>query len=515
MNIDAEDGNDATFNGHGGKTPYTDVVTDMLTNVTNGGSGILVIGGGKSGTDDVTEFWGIIGGNVGETVTNVNGAASITGQSFAPGGTPFKIIAVASNRPETNSGGLTQAENDALEGRKTDIATHVNGGGGLIGMTQNDMNNKYAYLGDVGAITINAEFDYSNVTGTAEGMAVGIDNPAGNMDVCCWHDTFNTFPSFLSVLANRAGTSPPRAAAIGGAQVIIQGNIDLDPDTDTDTNFVGGTHTVTATAEDGDPLAPAVGVLVSFEITGGPNIGLDSDLSDGTCSVNADCTTDGFGQVSWTYTSNGTAGTDNIIASFVDSNGDPQTAAAVDKTWEIPPEADVAIVSFEVLNPPAEIDVSSQVDIALRKVVTNNGPAPVVDTLVTKTAIAQAGCDVTPTPQSEPVNGLLLGEQREVLETFTIHCSEPSFHTFTFDNVIEVTSPGVTDPDLSNNQSATSLTVASIGRADSTVESIEVDFLGHDLNPESPEMDLVKSDNLTIAVTSTELNLDSLVTRPV
>jgi hypothetical protein len=53
--------------------------------------------------------------------------------------------------------------------------------------------------------------------------------------------------------------------------------------------------------------------------------------------------------------------------------------------------------------------------------------------------------------------------------------------------------------------------------ADSMVVEIRVDYLGHDLNPGTPEQDIVKSDNLTIALTSVELNLgpqpsDSVIT---
>jgi hypothetical protein len=45
---------------------------------------------------------------------------------------------------------------------------------------------------------------------------------------------------------------------------------------------------------------------------------------------------------------------------------------------------------------------------------------------------------------------------------------------------------------------------------DSTVVEISVDYLGHDLNPNTPELDIVKSDNLAIAVTSVEFNLGPL-----
>ncbi|MFK4998901.1 hypothetical protein ACI2OX_21215 [Bacillus sp. N9] len=44
MGIDAEDGG---VNGHGPIANYIQVVNSILSNVSNGGSGILVIGGGK------------------------------------------------------------------------------------------------------------------------------------------------------------------------------------------------------------------------------------------------------------------------------------------------------------------------------------------------------------------------------------------------------------------------------------------------------------------------------------
>lgn len=212
MGIDAEDGGPG---GHGPISVYEDVVagvSGILSKVTNGGSGILVIGGGKAPGDDVTDFWNQIATDTGEAVTFVNGAAAIAAQPFAG----FAMIAIASNSPETFSGGLTQAENDALAGRQADIATFVNGGGGLLGLSQNSMTNPYAYLADVGAFTFNFPPLYDDITPTAEGLAIGITDA---LDVCCWHDEYITFPSFLKVLATNVDTGNP--AAIGGEEVTI------------------------------------------------------------------------------------------------------------------------------------------------------------------------------------------------------------------------------------------------------------------------------------------------------
>jgi hypothetical protein len=208
MGIDAEDGG---IGGHGPIQNYIDVTNSILANVTNGGSGILVIGGGKSPTDNVTTFWDAIGTGTGETITYVNGA-NIATQSFAG----FALIAVASSVFETPSGGLTQAENDLLATRQNDIANFVNNGGGLFGLSQTGFTNPYAYLGTVGSFTVNINLSYDNITPTAAGLSVGITDA---LDICCWHDEYLTFPSFLSVLATDTFTG--NAAAIGGQSVII------------------------------------------------------------------------------------------------------------------------------------------------------------------------------------------------------------------------------------------------------------------------------------------------------
>ena len=103
--------------------------------------------------------------------------------------------------------------------------------------------------------------------------------------------------------------------------------ITLDPKEDS--NPSGSDHTVTATiTQGGNPLQ---GVLVSFTVVSGPNTGKVSD--PGECSVDLNCNTDANGQTSWTYTSNGTVGTDVIEACFTDDAGDIHCTRA-EKDWE-------------------------------------------------------------------------------------------------------------------------------------------------------------------------------------
>lgn len=109
----------------------------------------------------------------------------------------------------------------------------------------------------------------------------------------------------------------------------------------TGTDPIGEEHTVIATVESDAPQpievatrAPLPGVLVTFEITAGPNDGLTS-ANDGECSP-VNCETDENGQVSWTYSSN-ILGSDTIIASFEDPDFGTINSNAVQETWVQPP----------------------------------------------------------------------------------------------------------------------------------------------------------------------------------
>ena len=249
LGIDAED--------HGLSAEFGGVVDNTLSKVNNGGSGILVIGGGKDPSDSVTSFWNAIATEVGTPVTYVNGADAIQAKPFSvfkPGAgiRTYTIIAVVSSDGETPDGGLTQVENDALVSREADIAAFVNGGGGLVGFSQVGLDNPYAYLGDVGSISSReVEDGFEDIQPTAEGMAVGITD---ELDVCCWHDEYTAFPDFLKVLARNV-TYVGYPAAIGGANVsLCQGVCSVTPANGA-TGVPRGTN-VTATFSDAmDPTS--------------------------------------------------------------------------------------------------------------------------------------------------------------------------------------------------------------------------------------------------------------------
>ena len=87
------------------------------------------------------------------------------------------------------------------------------------------------------------------------------------------------------------------------------------------------THTVTATLKDQSGV-PQTGVTVSFTVLSGPNSG-----ATGTCSANANCTSDANGQVSFTYASNGNLGIDTIRTCFTNPLGQQVCAQDAKKEW--------------------------------------------------------------------------------------------------------------------------------------------------------------------------------------
>jgi len=87
-------------------------------------------------------------------------------------------------------------------------------------------------------------------------------------------------------------------------------------------------HTVTATLKNQSGV-PQTGVTVTFTVLSGPNSG-----ATGTCSANADCTSDANGQVSFTYASNGSLGIDTIHTCFTNPVGGlPVCAQDAKKEW--------------------------------------------------------------------------------------------------------------------------------------------------------------------------------------
>ena len=174
----------------------------------------------------------------------------------------------------------------------------------------------------------------------------------------------------------------------------------------------------------------------------------DSTSFSVTVEVAADLVYNGTTSISNTATVDG-----------VGNEGNPGDNSDTETT-EVIAGADVAIVSFAAVDPPAEMPVGSDVPVTLRKQITNNGPSAPVDVNLTVTATAPPDGTVTPPNAALSETALGLLEVRQVDEAFTIRCNGASQHTFEFANTIAPVGAG--DPDLSNNEAQTQIDVVCV-----------------------------------------------------
>ncbi len=141
-----------------------------------------------------------------------------------------------------------------------------------------------------------------------------------------------------------------------------------------------------------------------------------------------------------------------------DTDPNPLNNAAQESTLVVA-VADLEIVSFEAVDAPAEILVGENVTLNFRKVISNRGPSAPMDVRVTLTATPPSGATVTPANANLLVAAVGLNELREIEESFTVRCLEPSHHLFTFANAIAPDRPDDSDPDLSNNEAEITLDI--------------------------------------------------------
>ena len=306
MGIDAEDGG---IGGHGPISVYVSVVRDILNHTTNNGNGILVFGGGSDPRGYIHSFWDAIGNQTGQTVTYASNISTVNFNGY-------KMLAVASDEYNT-PGGLTQQENNYLGGRQGDIAAFINAGGGLIGLSS-DFTNPYAYLSGIGSFSVRTNLSYDNINPTTDGTAIGITN---SLDICCWHDEYTNFPSFLKVLATNP--SDGKAAVIGGAKVVVDNPPTVTANADRGPNSNGWYNadvTVSFTAVDND-TTPVQSVdspkIVSTEGANQVITGKATDtrglVGEGSVTINIDKT-----NPQTTAAANGTTGNSGWYKSDVD-----------------------------------------------------------------------------------------------------------------------------------------------------------------------------------------------------
>jgi hypothetical protein len=128
--------------------------------------------------------------------------------------------------------------------------------------------------------------------------------------------------------------------------------------------------------------------------------------------------------------------------------------------------------------PDPTFQVSENKPVTVRSVFHNNGPFGPVTVLDDIVAAAPPDCTVTPTsilgtPVVLPVSVTVTLDQ-----DFVMHCTQPSNHTFTWHDTIEISDVHVRDPNPSNNSASFSITNTVTTTADPKVTGVTAAFSG-------------------------------------
>ena len=210
---------------HGAQNVYAGLVHEIFTNVTNGQVGILALGvdsGSEAGS------W-LLG--VSALLPQPQLVAFANDETIGVIGlSGYAMIFVPSPASYT-AGGITQAESDLLNSRAADIANFLDAGGGLIALTQGDLDEPYGFLGDfapVGTIAVDPSGAcgdrslFDDVTPTAAGALFGITDT--NLDGCCWGNVYAVFPEVFTTLATAEAPACPTINALAS---ILIGFVDI------------------------------------------------------------------------------------------------------------------------------------------------------------------------------------------------------------------------------------------------------------------------------------------------
>lgn len=172
-----------------------------------------------------------------------------------------------------------------------------------------------------------------------------------------------------------------------------------------------------------------------------------------------------IGQDGWAPT---TAARQTIIVE--DGIGDAQVSHL--RFGNAQTRADVAKLSFSLVDPPQRLDAHTPRDLTVRAVITNNGPADVAVADTVEVA-APADCAVEPA-HAEVTRTVTAGATTIADFPIRVTCEQPSYHPLTFTDRLSVTTPGVQDPVLENNTRAFEHLFEVYDRADVQVSTTSV-----------------------------------------
>lgn len=209
-------GQDSDDSGHV-STAFGGQLLDFAgTGNTNSGSGILILGGSTVGTSiNTINTWNTVANSgSGYTLTQVTATGDIATQNFGS----FAAILLPSASTQT-SGGISQAQLDAINARSADIAAFVNAGGNLMAFTEAGLTNAFGWF-PLGTLSI-VDDSYDPVAQTPELAAAGFTATNAEISGDLYHNVFTGPAGFfgLKVLAvndDPFSSTEGEAAILGG-----------------------------------------------------------------------------------------------------------------------------------------------------------------------------------------------------------------------------------------------------------------------------------------------------------
>lgn len=142
-----------------------------------------------------------------------------------------------------------------------------------------------------------------------------------------------------------------------------------------------------------------------------------------------------------------TAGTDSNDANNTDTEETLVVAVA-----------DVSIDGVTA-NGPLEVLIGDPVSFTADVEVSNAGPSSPIDAVLTRSASANAGLDVTPATSTHAVTKLEIGSPQTVGDDYTLTCTTPGVKSVTLAYELSLKNAEDTDPDLSDNTATATFSI--------------------------------------------------------
>lgn len=308
-----------------------------------------------------------------------------------------------------NANRMDGAELTAVNGRANDIAIHVNRGGALLSNTGAYINGaqNYGWLSTLFPdLTATQNCSGSSIALTDAGISAFPSLTNADM-AGAWHNCFvsSSSPFPLDVLGSQGG----HAVIIGGAAVTLPSTVSATASSASPE--IGQEICISANVEQGNPLAPFSGALVSFTISGA-NSGIS--LTDET--------TDTEGNTPDSCYIGTEIGTDTVTVLAVDPDSDSSLGeATVTIEWS-PPSATIPGAPASIAADPGDSEA-----VITWTAPTDDGGAVITSYTVTSSP-GDIDCTWTSGPLSCTVTGLTNGTEYTFIVTATnaFGTSDPS-----------------------------------------------------------------------------------------